>query len=69
MPPAADRLCSLPECRKPADRKKAGGAYCPEHREELNLVRVLATRVLRTPPKRRPARERAEHPDPRRAFR
>jgi hypothetical protein len=67
--PAADRLCSLPECGKPADCTRSGHAYCGRHREELNLVRVLATRALRTPPKRRPARDRAEHPDPRRAFR
>ena len=66
MPSAARRTCSLPECRRPSDAVRSGHAYCAAHRDELNLVRVLATRLHRPPPKRRTTRERAEHPDPRR---
>lgn len=63
--PAARHTCSLPDCRRPADCVRSGHAYCPEHRAELNLVRVLATRLHRRP-RPQPPRAMVPQPDPRR---
>lgn len=62
--PANRRTCSLPECSAPADNVHSGHAYCACHRRELNAVRAIAARLLRTP---KPPRVRvpAAHHDPR----
>lgn len=64
--PRSRHTCSLPECSKPADTVHTGHAYCASHRAELNLVRVICTRVHKPAPKG-PARIMTPHRDPRRA--
>lgn len=60
----AHKQCSVPGCVGPADALRSGFAYCAPHRDELNLVRRLLTRLHRPAPRRAPAVARV-HRDPR----